>query len=72
MKVSSSPSSKKIAKELHDGVCQTLTGMHLQFSVLLDKLRKTSPDQASEFQDLEKLIARARAELHTVIKKLAR
>jgi signal transduction histidine kinase len=58
-----------LAKELHDSVCQTLTGAHLHLHVLARRLKKTAPDCAAEVEELEKLIARARTELQEIVKK---
>ncbi len=70
MKKTGTPSAPQIAKELHDGVCQTLTGVHLQLSVMARKIKKTCPACAADVEELEQLITRAREELQAVLKKV--
>ena len=69
MKPLGATASVEIAKELHDGVCQTLTGMHLQFSILSAKIKRECPGYAVELKEFEKNLRRARKELTAILKR---
>jgi len=60
----------EIAREMHNTVCQTLTGAHLHLNALARRVKKTCPDCAADVEELEKLVARARDELHAIAKKI--
>lgn len=62
-----SPAELKV--QLHNGVCQTLTAVHLHASVLSRKLKKVCPEAAADFGEMERLITQARTELFQVVKE---
>lgn len=70
MKKKDGASASNVAKELHDSVSQTLTGIHLHLNVIARKIRKTCPECAADVEELGQLITRAREELHAVMKKI--
>ena len=70
MKTNVLPPGAELGKELHNGICQTLTGVHLHLSVIARRLKKGTPASAQDIEELQKLVDQARMELTKVIKQL--
>lgn len=55
---------RRLAQELHDTVCQSLSGIELVAGVLVRKFGETSPDAARQLARLAGMIHGAVQELH--------
>ncbi len=61
---------RRVAQALHDGACQTLSGIALMARVLSRKLQDEQPARAREVTELGELVERAAGELRDIIRAL--
>jgi signal transduction histidine kinase len=59
-----------IAQELHDSVCQSLSGIRLSMAAIARKFSSASPISASDFVHLDHVASRAVGDLHEMIRSL--
>lgn len=64
--------AQEVGNALHNGVCQTLTGIQLHISVLARRMKKSSSDFTADIEELQNLMERARGELNDIVQKLPR
>ena len=57
---------KRIAKDLHDGVGQQMTGLRMAFNKMGDEIEDTSPEQVKAIAELKEMINEASDEVRSV------
>ncbi len=57
---------KRIAKDLHDGIVQSLTGLSLRLQKVFGGIRSTSPEQERQFTSSKNMLDDSIAELRTI------
>ena len=60
----------QLAQELHDRLCQSLSGLRLSAAALRRKAGESNGQAADEFRHLEEVAAKAVGELHEVLQSL--
>jgi two-component system, LuxR family, sensor kinase FixL len=60
----------RIGRDLHDGVCQVLTGLRFLCNVLVGKLTAKGMAESTEVAEIQKLVSQALLESDTVAKGL--
>ncbi len=61
---------RRIGRDLHDGVCQTLTGLKFICNALFGKLSEQNSPQAADISEIQQLVSQALLEADTVSKGL--
>lgn len=57
---------KRVAKDLHDGVGQQISAVHLNFQVLAQKIKTVVPELVPELENVKRLITETGADIRTV------